>query len=199
MEQLDNNFADKSAIHKSAARVLKAKSSVFLTVNNEQMFLKVIDVPKENQKEKKQIIEWAVKKNLPFPEEDAIIHYVPGYEDHFNVGVGDKGSLALTGSLFQEMGWEVRQWHPIAQSIYNAFIWNYPEHRQKTTLVIHFGEQRSILLGCVRGKLKIVETLFFGVQGLTDALRDQGHSTDNWNDRSQFQVPETFIRAVGHW
>ena len=197
MEQLNNNFADKSAIHKSAARVLKAKSSVFLTVNNEQMFLKVVDVPKENQKEKKQIIEWAVKKNLPFPEEDAIINYVPGYDDHFNVGVGDKESLALTGSLFQEMGWEVRQWHPIAQSIYNAFIWNYPEHRQKTTLVIHFGEQRSILLGCVRGKLKIVETLFFGVQGLTDALRDQGHSTDNWHDRSQFQVPETFIRAAG--
>lgn len=197
MEQLDHNFSDKSAIHKAAARTLKAKSSVLLTVNNEQMFLKVVDVPKENQKEKKQIIDWAVKKNLPFPEADAIINYVSAYNDHFNVGVGDKGSLSLTGLLFQEMGWEVRQWHPIAQSIYNAFIWNYPEHRQKTTLIIHFGEQKSVLLGCVRGKLNIVETLFFGVQGLTDALRDQGHSTENWHDRSKFQVPETFIRAVG--
>ena len=42
------------------------------------MLFKLVEVPKENKKDKKQIIEWAIKKGLPFPAEDAILDHTPG-------------------------------------------------------------------------------------------------------------------------
>ena len=114
-----------------------------------------------------------------------------------NVGIGDNTALIGISALLNELDWEIRWWHPTAQSVFNAFTWNYPEHRQKTTLILHFGENTSLLIGCVRGTIRIVELLHIGLQSLTDALRDQGHSTEKWHERGAFQVPESFIRAMG--
>jgi len=113
------------------------------------------------------------------------------------VGIGDNKALSETSALLNELDWEIRWWHPTAQSVYNAFIWNYPDHRQKSTLILHIGENTSLILGCVRGKIQVLIQLHIGVQSLTDALRDQGHSTENWDKRDEFQVSESFIRAIG--
>jgi len=197
MTRLEDDFSDREDIYKSASKSLNGKDAVAININNDRMIMKLVEVPKENKKEKNQIIEWAIKKGLSFPVEDAIIDHTPGYNNHYYVGVGDKNALIGTSSYLTKLGWEIRWWHPTAQAIFNAFIWNYPEHVQKTSLILHFGENTSLILGCSRGKLRMVESLRIGVQTLTDALRDQGHSTENWHQRNDFQVPESFIRAMG--
>ena len=101
--------------------------------------MKLVEVPKENKKDKNQIIEWAVKKGLPFPAEDVIFDHTLGYNNHYYVGVGDKNALSGTSSFLTELGWEIRWLHPITQAVFNAFIWNYPEHRKKSTLILHIG------------------------------------------------------------
>ena len=46
--------------------------------------------------------------------------------------------------------------------------------------------------------MKIVKPLFIGIQSLTDAIRDNGMSIEDWSNRKNFQVPETFLRSMGH-
>ena len=195
--RLEDSFSDKADIYKSASKSLKGTDTIALNINNDRMTMKLVEVPKENKKDKNQIIEWAVKKSLSFPAEDAIFDHTPGYNNHYYVGVGDKNALIGSSSFLTELGWEIRWWHPTIQAVFNALTWNYPEHRQKTILIMHIGENTSHILGCVRGRIKVIESLRIGVQSLTDALRDQGHSTENWHERNEFQVPESFIRAMG--
>ena len=195
--KLIDSLSGQDKLHKSASKILSQKSNIALNVHDDRMLLKLVEVPKENKKEKNQIIEWAIKKGLPFPVEDAIIHSTKGYNNHFKVGVGDKSAVAGVSSLLKELDWEIRWWHPTSQAVLNAFLWNYPEHRQKTTLLVHIGESQSLILGCVRGTLRVVYPFFIGVQSLIDALREQGHSTDNWHERDKFQVPESFLKSLG--
>jgi len=197
LKNLEDRLSDRKKIYKSATKSLRDKNTISLNINSDRMLLKLIEIPKENKKDKKQIIEWAIKKGLPYPAEDAIIGHAPGGENYVNVGIGDNNALLETSALLNELDWEIRWWHPTAQSVFNAFIWNYPEHRQKSTLILHIGENTSLILGCVRGKIQVLIQLHIGVQSLTDALRDQGHSTENWDKRDEFQVPESFIRAIG--
>ena len=197
LKNLEDRLSDRKKIYKSATKSLRDKNTISLNMNNDRMLLKLVEIPKENKKDKKQIIEWAIKKGLPYPAEDAIIDHAPGGANYVNVGIGDNKALSETSALLNELDWEIRWWHPTAQSVYNAFIWNYPDHRQKSTLILHVGENTSLILGCVRGKIQVLIQLHIGVQSLTDALRDQGHSTENWDKRDEFQVPESFIRAIG--
>jgi len=197
LKNLEDRLSDRMEIYKSATKSLRDKNTISLNINNDRMLLKLVEIPKENKKDKKQIIEWAIKKGLPFPAEDAIIGHAPGGANYVNVGIGDNTALSETSALLNELDWEIRWWHPTAQSVYNAFIWNYPEHRKKTTLILHIGENTSLILGCVQGKIQVLLQLHIGIQSLTDALRDQGHSTENWDKRDEFQVPESFIRALG--
>jgi len=197
LKNLEDRLSDRMEIYKSATKSLRDKNTISLNINNDRMLLKLVEIPKENKKDKKQIIEWAIKKALPYPAEDAIIGHAPGGENYVNVGIGDNNALSETSALLNELDWEIRWWHPTAQSVFNAFIWNYPEHHQKSTLILHIGENTSLILGCIRGKIKVLTQLHIGVQSLTDALRDQGHSTENWDKRDEFQVPDSFIRALG--
>jgi len=197
LKNLEDRLSDRMEIYKSATKSLRNKNTISLNMNNDRMLLKLVEIPKENKKDKKQIIEWGIKKGLPFPAEDAIIGHEPGNENYVNVGIGDNKAMTETSALLNELDWEIRWWHPTAQSVFNAFIWNYPEHRQKSTLILHFGENTSLILGCVQGKIQVLLQLHIGIQSLTDALRDQGHSTENWDKRDEFQVSESFIRAIG--
>ena len=65
-------------------------------------------------------------------------------------------------------------------------------------MIIHLGEKNSLIIGCSKLDLKIIKPLFIGIQSLTDSLRDNGIAIDDWSDRKEFQVPETFLRAMGH-
>ena len=69
--------------------------------------------------------------------------------------------------------------------------------QEKNTLILNLGENNSILLGCSKLELKIVKPLYIGIQSLNDSLRDNAMSTDNWQKRSEFQVPEPFLRSMG--
>ena len=197
MERLDDKLLDYDDLYKSASRSVSKRDAIALTIEHDRMLLKLVQVPKENKKEKQQVIEWAIKKDLPFPVDDAILNYVAGNNNIYHVGVGEKNILEDTADLLTELGWEIRSWYPVAQAIYNAFIWSYPEHRKKNTLIIHLGEENSTILGCVKGRLIIVRPLYIGVQSLTEALRDNGLPIDKWYARDAYKVSESFLRAMG--
>ncbi len=198
MENLDDILIDFGDVYKSSTNSVTKRDTIALTVNNDKAQLHLIDVPKENQKEKKQIIEWTIKKDLSFPIESSVLDFVKNKNDSYRVGVADDTFLEDISSRLKEIEWDIRAWYPLAQSIYNAFLWNYPAHRKKDTIIIHLSEKDSLIMCCSKMELKIIRPLFIGIQSLTDALIDNGISVEDWSKRNTFQVPETFLRSMGH-
>ena len=66
----------------------------------------------------------------------------------------------------------MRRWLPITQSIYNCFIWNYPENKNSTTLIIYIGINNGFIIGCEKNKMKVINPLYLGLSSLFDALKD---------------------------
>ena len=197
IENVEDELSNQSDIYGSALNSVKKMDTIALTIDDNRMMLKLVDVPKENQKEKKQIIEWSIKKDLPFQLDDSVIDYISAKGNTFFVGVADIDPLNVISNCGKDLEWGIRAWYPIAQSIHNAYIWNYPEHRKKDALILHIGEKNSIILGYSKTDLKIIKPLFVGVQSLTDSLRDNGLPVEDWSERKDFQVPETFLRSMG--
>ncbi len=194
---LETNLTKELKAYKSSLKKLKNRDTIAFNMNDDHMLMKMIEVPKENLKEKHKIIEWAIKKELPFPAENLIFNSIKGYNNYFNVGIADNSNLIEKNSILDQLNWGVRWWSPTSQSVFNAFLWNYPEYNQKTILLFHIGEHRSFIIGCRQGTMRTIEHLHIGLQSLTDALRDQGRSTEDWYKRESFQVPEPFLRAMG--
>ena len=197
MDRLDDKLIEYDDLYKSTSRTVNKRDNITLTVDHDHMLLRLVQVPKENKKEKQQIIEWAIKKDVSFSTDDAIISHVAGTNNTYHVGVGEKNTLEDSSDLLNELGWGIRSWYPLAQAVYNAFIWNYPEHFKKDTLIIHIGEKNSTILGCSKGRLMIVTPLYIGVQSLTDAIRDNGLPVDTWYNRDTYKISESFLRAMG--
>ena len=198
MTMLDTKMSHYEDRYAAASRSVKKRDTLALTVDHDRLMLQLVDVPKENQKEKKQIIEWSIKKDLQFPLEESSLSFESGKDNTFRVGIGETSSLNSICESLNKLDCDPRSLYPLAQAVYNAFIWSYPENQKKDTIVIHIGEKNSLILGCLRSELKIVKPLFIGIQSLTDAIRDNGLSIEDWSNRKSFQVPETFLRSMGH-
>ena len=197
LDELDSRASLMEDTHKGSVQSMKNRNTIALTVDDKRMQLRLVDVPKENQKDKKQIIEWSIKKELPFPIEDSTIHFKAGKNDKFRVGIGEESILESIKNVTSDLELGVRAWYPVAQSIHNAYIWNYPEYVKSDALIIHIGEKNSLILGYSRHELLIIKPLFIGLQSLHDTLRDNGLPLDDWSKRTEFQVPETFLRSMG--
>jgi len=197
MEGLDDDLSNYGDNYKQPVKSLLNRDAIAITINSDKAQLHLIDVPKENQKEKKQIIEWTIKKDLAFSLENSVLDYVKGKQNSFRVGVGENEFLQNIGDKLNEIEWSIRAWYPLAQSVYNAFIWSYQEHRKKDTIIIHFGEKNSLVMCCSKLELKLVRPLFIGVQSLHDSLIDNGIEVVAWSQREKFQVPESFLRSMG--
>ena len=197
MEGLDDDLANYGDDYKQPVKSLINRDAIAITINSDKAQLHLIDVPKENQKEKKQIIEWTIKKEVTFPLENSVLDYVKGKQNSFRVGVAENEFLQNVGDKLNEIEWSIRAWYPLAQSVHNAFIWSYQEHQKKDTIIIHFGEKNSLIMCCSKLEIKLVRPLFIGVQSLHDSLIDNGIDVVAWSQREKFQVPESFLRSMG--
>ena len=197
LESFDRHVEPLEHIPKSIIRKITKRSIVALNINDSSTVLKQIQIPKDSQKNKNQIIDWTARKDLTFPSETAILNHVKSGSDGVTVGIGDKDALTRTSVTLRGLGWEVRRWHPIGQAIYNSFRWNYPDHRHHSTLILHMGEQQSLLLGCVRGELRFLERVPIGVQSLYEALVDQGIEDVSWSNRKEYTIPRSLLQPMG--
>ena len=197
LKGLSDNFLERAMLYKSASKSIKKKKSIYITINDENLLMKLIDVLKENQKDKDQIIKWGMKKKFPQFGDDLMVNYVKGFGNKYNVGVAKKSYLEIIDGHFKSLEWEIRKWNPTAQSIFNVFYWNYPEYINKSVLLINLGEKNSTIIGVQDGSIRAIKELRIGIQGINDALIDQGISNKEWSNRIKYQVPRSFILATG--
>ena len=197
LESFDRHIELLGHIPKSIVKKITSRSIIALNINDGSTLLKRIQIPKDSQKNRNQIIDWTARKDLTFPSEPALLNYVKSGSDSVTVGVGDKDALTGTSAILGDLEWEIRNWHPVGQAVYNTFRWNYPDHRHHSTLILHMGEQQSLFLGSVRGGLRFVESVPIGIQNLYDALIDQGVDNIIWSNRDEYVVPRSLLQPLG--
>jgi len=194
-DDLIDQLSDFGTLYNSAIQTIKQRSAVALTIDDDHISSHIIKVPHQSEKEKNQIIQFSINKNISYPVEDAIITHRKGKKEIYYASVGTKIDLERFGNYFHHNQWNIRKWYPLAQAIYNAFLWNYPDRKNATTLIIHIGENNGSILCCEKTELKAIRPLYIGLLSLIDALKDNGmyKTKKDEEHRKLFSVPETLL------
>ncbi|MFL3005860.1 MAG: AAA family ATPase [Candidatus Neomarinimicrobiota bacterium] len=195
-KNLYDGLLDFEDANLTALKSLKAKDSLAIVLNHPEIISQIVEIPKEGEKDKNQILNWTLSKSIKFPIEEAFYTYKKQKEQAYFISLAKAEKLNKYGKELSDQNFTVKKWYPVAQSILNAFIWNYYERLNKTTLIIHIGYNDGFILGYEKLKLKLVKPLFLGFSGLTSSLHDN-ESFNNLEEKNldSFQIPKSFFSS----
>ena len=196
-EQLTTKLEKKgSKVPRSITKKLHAGVPIAFTINNTSSLLKTVLVPLENKKERKMIIEYDAKKNLPFNSDDIIFDSVELEQGKNIIGVANADYMDAPAQTLSEKKWDVRFWPPAAQTVLNSFRWNYPGKKHDIVLIFHIGEIESFLLGYNQGYPDAIVPLDLGIQNLTDAWKYRSTASKaKWDKRDYCRVPPSILKS----
>ena len=174
---------------------LEQKNSISIVIDDKNISSHLVHVPKEGIKEKNQIIKYASEKIIKYPLEESIYTFKDNENQNYIVSIAKEETLNHISNFFQNEEYSVRRWLPIAQSIYNCFIWNYPENKNSTTLLIYIGVTNGFIIGCEKNKMKVINPLYLGLSSLFDALKDYNiyEAKKKTDHLKAFQVPKSIL------
>ena len=201
LELLIKQLEVYGSIYEKAISFLERKNAIALTFDDNQISTHIIQVPTEGAKDKEQIINFSLNKQINFPIEDAVVKSIKGPRNKYYCSVAPKDKLESLGDNLSKNQFDVRTWFPLSQSIYNAYLWNYIDRNYSSAIVLHVGEKNGLILGLKREKLIKINSLYIGLADLFDALIDNGlfDSKDGEAQRKLFQVPKALLsQKVNH-
>ena len=196
-DQLTTKLEKKgSKISRGVTKKLHSGIPISFTINNTSSLLKTVTVPLENKKERKMIIEYDAKKNLPFNSDDIIFDAIELEQGKNIIGVANAEYMESPAKTLSDKNWDVRLWYPSSQAVLNAFRWNYPGKKHDIILIIHIGEIESFLLGYNQGSPDAIVPLDLGIQNLTDAWKYRSTSAKaKWHKRDYCRVPPSILKT----
>ena len=196
-DQLTTKLEKKgSNVSRSIIKKLHSGVPISFTLNNTSSLLKTVIVPPENKKERKMILEYDTKKNLPFNSDDIIIDAIELEQGKNIIGVANADYMESPAQTLLDKNWDVRLWPPAAQAVLSAFRWNYPGKKHDIILILHIGEIESFLLGYNQGYPDAIVSLDLGIQNLTDAWKYRSTSSKaKWDKRDYCRVPPSILKS----
>ena len=196
-EQLTSKLEKKgSKIPRGIIKSLHSGAPISFTINNTSSLLKTVIVPPENKKERKMIIDYDAKKNLPFNSDDIIFDSIELEQGKNIIGVANADYMDSPAQTLGEKKWDIRLWPPAAQTVLNSFRWNYPGKKHDIILILHVGEIESFLLGYNQGYPDAIVPLDLGIQNLTDAWKYRSTASKaRWDKRDYCRVPPSILKS----
>ena len=112
------------------------------------------------------------------------------------IGVANADYLKAPSKVLLEKKWDIRLWAPVAQTILNSFLWNYPNKKHDIILILHIGEIESLLIGYNQGYPDSIMQLDLGIQNLTDAWKYRSTTAKSkWFKRDYCRVPPSILKS----
>ena len=136
MNNYYQNLKKKNKIPNGIIKKLQSGVPISFTINNTSSLLKTVIVPPENKKERKMIIEYDAKKNLPFNSDDIIFDSIELEQGKNIIGVANADYMDSPAQTLSDKKWDIRLWPPAAQTVLNAFKWNYSGKKHDIILII---------------------------------------------------------------
>ena len=196
-EQLTSKLEKRgSKIPRWIIKSLLSGVPISFTINNTSSLLKTVIVPPENKKERKMIIDYDAKKNLPFNSDDIIFDSIELEQGKNIIGVANADYMDSPAQTLGEKKWDIRLWPPAAQTVLNSFRWNYPGKKHDIILILHVGEIESFILGYNQGYPDAIVSLDLGIQNLTDAWKYRSTASKaKWDKRDYCRVPPSILKS----
>ena len=198
LDRLNEKFFPIKELHGRSLQTISNKSNIYFAQNHEKVMVKFVELAGDARKDKKEIVKYTLGKKLSFPVDNAILNIKPDKEDKISVGVADKNSLLKVTDTLTENGVDIRDWMPTAQSIFNAYIWNYKDINIKgqNNILFNIGHTESTVVACEGDKIRSVNVLYFGYKNLMDVLIEN-KITDDPEKLEFLDVPSTFLSNQG--
>ena len=186
------------SVDKKILLKIENRSSVSLSISGFSMTTKTISIPKAGNAKTDEIVDWALRNNLPFQSNDlAFSKSEKQNNDSLIAASGDKNDIESTGDLFKSLGFSIQQFAPEQIAIFNAFKWNYQNLSRQSTIIFHLGERYSYLLVCKGNCLLQAEPILLGIQDLLQTEKNLDSVKKFWHDRSSYQIPSSLLASIG--
>ena len=112
-DQLTTKLEKKgSKVSGGIIKKLHSSIPISFTMNNTSSLLKTIMVPLENKKERKMIIDYDAKKNLPFNSDDIIFDAIELEQGKNIIGVANADYMEAPAKTLLDKNWDIRLWPP---------------------------------------------------------------------------------------
>ena len=197
--RLKDKFFPIKELHGRAMGVLENFSNTYFSQNDDKVAVKFVPVGKDAKKDKNEIVKFTLGKKLPFPVEESIMN-LSGSDDksQVTVGLARKSDIDSLSDYSAEVGCDVRDWMPAAQSIFNAYKWNYQDQNiaSQNNILLHIGYKQSIAVSCQGLNIVGVDDLFIGYSDLLESLRENKVSQEPENIE-MLNIPATFLQNQG--
>jgi type II secretory pathway predicted ATPase ExeA len=198
LNRLNEKFFPIKELHGRSLQTISNKSNIHFAQNHEKVMVKFVDLAGDAKKDKKEIVKYTLGKKLSFPVDNAILNIKNDKENRISVGVADKNYLEKVTDSLSKNSVDIRDWMPTAQSVYNAYIWNYKDINIKgqNNILFNLGLKESTVIACEGDKIRSVNILYFGYNNLLDILVEN-KITDKPEEIDIIDVPATFLTNQG--
>ena len=201
LRKLKDKFFPLKELHGRALGILDNQLNTHFSQNDEKILVKFVPVGKDAKKNRADIIKFTLGKKLPYPAEDAILNIaeVNKSKDKATVGVANRDQIESISDVVSQSGVDVRDWMPVAQSVFNAFKCNYSDQNiaGQNNALLHIGFYQSVIVSCQGLNIVGVETLLIGYNDILSALKENGLSDTPGKDYEMVSVPNTFLSNQG--
>lgn len=160
----------------------------------------VLETPELTNKELKDLVEWNTKKNLSFPADQAISNWETSHEKESKkkkdviIGVLDRKSINSIERIFYKNDIKLRLVSTMPILLWKSFIANYPDRKNKCNVLIHIGENHTIVLVINNHKLLFIREIAIGTHDFYKAVMQRVKTSDG----KIIEIDEELARQVLH-
>ena len=160
----------------------------------------ILETPELTNKELKDLVEWNSKKNLSFPADQAISNWETSHgkdskkKKDVVIGVLDRKSINSVERIFYKNNIKLRLVSTMPILLWKSFIANYPDRKNKCNVLIHIGENHTIVLVINNHKLLFIREIAIGTHDFYKAVMQRVETSEG----KIIEIDEELARHVLH-
>jgi len=137
---------------------------------------RIFQTPKVKKSELADLVEWNVKKNIPFKPDQAAINWETAAalgdasKQNVVVGIAEKEPLIATINQFKEYKVKLRLFSTLPILLWKSFLRNYPDRKEGCFALIHMGESLTTVAVVSDQKLVFSREIVLGAQDFYKAI-----------------------------
>ncbi|GEM_PF-447784 len=137
---------------------------------------RIFQTPKVKKSELADLVEWNVKKNIPFKPDQAAINWETAAalgdssKQNVVVGIVEKEPLIATINQFREYKVKLRLFSTLPILLWKSFIRNYPDRKEGCYALIHMGESLTTVAVVSDQRLVFSREIVLGAQDFYRAV-----------------------------
>ncbi len=163
----------------------------------------VLQTPELNRKELSDLVDWNSRKNLPFPSEQSVANWEviknqrQTKKTDIVIGVFDGKALESVRHIFDRHGVRLRLVSTLPILLWKIFVKNYPDKRNTCCVLIHVGENHTIVMVVNSHRLLFIREIAIGTQDFYKAVMQKVESKSGKSIEIDHKMAKQILHQYG--